>query len=430
MKSVLGRLRAILLSFTILPTLGITGTLHGANLAGLIESAQKNSEVLAAWESKLESQKNEYSYERLSVLPQISAVPAFRYTDSAQYGIGIELQMDFQKIFGNFPRQGFLQLKKDEFLRFLAKESLRRDVTQIYLSIYVLKTQQKVYTQAQAYFKSHLNDIAALVSRGLDLSFDQARCRLQLGMIASQKKAIENDLENAVAQLNSLTKLSLSAKELEFTNLEPDGEHIYSFDGFKKFSSKEELEKELSARMKKTALWKIEEVDRDLARNLYEQSKYYFIPSLIAGVEGDGFQNKQAWDDAIQFYVALSIPLSGFYTESQKMQKRKNELKAQKNLLAEYERVFRLKVKQLTKSIESSYVLYKDAKLNLAKAKRALELAGVQYRRGRIKEIDILDTYSQYLVSQENLWKILKNFYTYNLQLSFMVKEYNAEEQK
>ena len=397
------------------------------NLDRLVDRILEKSPLMEALEAHNRSSRESFRGSENSLWPGINASLQMEETDTYRTEFGVEISFPLQKILGGASRENSLRLEQGLLNGFLSREEIRLRVTRQYLSVYLLSRREEIFRDAEDFYRSHIRDIDRLLYRGVDLRYDRSRSEVERGILETRRKEVARDLQNALLEISSLAGRTFDLEELDFSGLEPENQKIYSTNDFRDFSNRSRVEEVLEETIQKTALWRMESLSRDLAENLYNQSRYYAVPSLVVGSRVMGYQKREAWDDDYQVYIAASLPVSDLYIRNHEEEMRRQDYISRKKILEDYGREFRLQIRQLVGDIDYSYGACEMAKKNVKEAKASVDLAAIQYRRGRIKEIDILDTYSRYLNTREDSIDKLRQFYEKNLKLSFLLKEYNRE---
>lgn len=393
----------------------------------LVDQVLQQSPMVEALEAQNGSSREAFRGSQNSLWPGINTSLLMEETDTFRSEFGVEVNFPLQKILGGAARENSLKLEQNLLRGFLSREEIRLRITRNYLSVYLLSQRGAIFRDAESFYQSHIQDINRLINRGVDLRYDRSRSEVERRILEAKQKEVARDLQNALLEISSLAGRPFELKEMNFSGLEPDSQKMYSTNDFRYFSNRNRVEEVLEETIQKTALWRMESLSRDLAENLYNQSRYYAVPSLLVGSRVMGYQRKEPWNDNYQVYIAASIPISDLYIRNHEAKMRRQDYIAQKKILEDYGREFRLQIRQLMGDIEYSYGAYEMAKKNEQEAKSSVNIATIQYRQGRIKQIDILDTYSRYLNTREDSIDKLRQFYDKNLKLSFLLKEYNRE---
>ncbi len=418
-----------LLSFFIKPSFALT-------LQDCIETALRNSKLLSAYENFIKSSIYGYKKNRASLFPQLSVSynPDYlQYNKNSEFSDGFEPKMsaavsiDLQRIMTDYPQLSRLEIEKDKLLKEVAENEIKRDVTQNYYRLYILLRKKSDYNEANRYFFRHKKDIEDLQSKGLDVTLDLSRVKIQINTLNISLGNINNEIGNVLLALNSL--MNAHATETDFSSMDaPDISLVKTDKSGQKDneenSSIEDIEKALPDKISQLQQSKLDAFDMKMAQESYRQSKLYFMPTLQLGVD----HNIRTIDPTVEEYrsfLSLNVNIFDFGQKAHESRQLQYNYEYQKDLFEDNQRKLKLRIDQLTEDLENLQVIYTNAQENSDNAQKNIDIAQKYYQQGKIKETDLLSTFSDYLNAKEQSYETLYNFVAQKAELDSLVKGIN-----
>ncbi len=371
----------------------------------------KNSNLIIAYENLIKSSIYSYQKDKSSLLPQLTA---FYQPDNVQFSdrsdlarthgfetkVGSVLSVDLQKILTNYPQLGRLEIDKNKLIKSIAENEIQKDTTQDYYRIYVLLNKKKDYRDAYDFFNTHINDIATQGSKGVDVALDINRARVQLKLLDISLKNINNEIDNILIDLNSL--MNTTYTEADFAVMDTPQVTMEEFFSREDYSNFEQS--------------KLNESDLKIAKETYEQSKLYYMPTIQLGFE----HNTRTVDPNVEeykTYLALNFNIFDFGQKSNEEKQLKYAYESAQGLFKESERKLQVRILQLMTDIKNLQAVYESSSDNLNNAQKSLDIAKTYYKQGKIKETDLLSVFSDDLNVKDQTYEALYHFLAKSAEL-------------
>ncbi len=397
-----------------------------------------NSNLLQAYENLIKSSIYSNKKDKASLFPQLTAFyqPDYvQFSDRSDFSygyetkVGLTLSLDLNKLLVDYPQLSRLEIEKNKLLKSVAENEIQKDVTQNYYKIYVFLKKKKDYQDADSYFKEHIKDIENLQAKGVDVKLDLIRADVQMKSLNIALGNANSEISNALISLNSLMRTSY--KEEDFAVMDvPDLEAIQTDQNVFDENIPEEpiedspienIEKIVPNKIFKLEQSKLDEFDLKIAKETYEQSKFYYMPSLQLGVD----HNIRTVDPNVEeykSYLVLNFNLFDFGQKANESKKLKYNYEYQKNFFEENQRKLKVRIDQLIIEIENLQTTYKNALDNLKSAQKSIDTAKIYYQQGKIKETDLLSVFSESMSVKDQVYETLYNFFSKKAELDSMVR--------
>ena len=399
-----------------------------------------NSKLLQAYENLIESSIFANRKDKSSLLPQISG---FYQPDYVQYGknadfahhhgyrntVGVTLSIDIPKILSDYPQLSNLEIEKSKLITKIAANEILKQVTQEYYQLYVLLEKKSYYSIAQSYISTHIKDIEALQSKGVDVKLDLIRANVQLRSLYISRSNINQDVTNVLTSLNSI--MNTEYKEPDFSTMDaPDmaalatDQTIFDENAPEtemENSYIERLEKILPQRLANLEQSKLDGLDVSVAREKYRQSDYSYLPFLEGGFE----HNAHTIDPGIETdraFILLNFNIFDFGQRANEKRQLKYAYESQKGLFDENQRKIKVRIDQIITQIENIQTTYRNAGENLTNAAKALDVAREYYQQGKIKETDLLNIFAEYMNAKDQDYDILYDFFFKKAELDSLIR--------
>jgi len=394
-------------------------TCHGVfaiTLENCKELSLKNSNLITAYENLIKSSIYSYQKDKSSILPQLTA---FYQPDNVQFSdrsdlarthgfetkVGSVLSIDLQKILTDYPQLGRLEMDKNKLIKAIAENEIQKDTIQHYYRLYVLLNKKKDYMDTYDFFNMHIKDIEEAQSKGVDVALDINRAQVQLKILGISLKNINNEINNVLIDLNSM--MNTTYTEADFAVMDtPQVTILESKD--QDYSHYEQS--------------KLDEFDLKIAKETYEQSKLYYMPTIQLGFE----HNTRTVDPNIEeykTYLALNFNIFDFGQKANEEKQLKYAYEYRRGLFKESERKLQVRITQLTADIKNLQAVYESWFDNLNNAQKSLGIAKTYYKQGKIKETDLLSVFSDDLNVKDQTYEALYNFLAQSAELKAITQE-------
>ena len=400
------------------------------DLKKLNQQAQSHSSVIAAYQEKILSKNYKYHAAKAQRIPDISLYMNGDYNGNLGATYGSIINIDLKNYLSNPAVKLRLELSKAKMSKILAQQAVYQKISALYVDLYTSVKLISAYQHAQGLFNKQIYSIKRMVRAGVDARLELDRALLQRNYLTQRLNELHRDIKNCLTDINSMTQADYTLKSFGFAELKRmDRQHnaqkIYSTDYFNSLCERPILMQKIRSKLRRTLLWQVQDLDVQQARAIYHQSNYYDIPALQIGGEKYHYQDSNPlYSGEYRVFVALSFNLNNLYTNNKIRKSLQQELRYQKDFLVNYERTYNSSAKKLLNRIQTAYSNWQIAKKNVSKCGQMESLAFDQYRKGRIRQIDVIDIFNQCASGKESMISRFKQYYLLNLQLSQLLREY------
>lgn len=402
-------MKKLIFYFIILSTI----TIKAVTLSECINLAEQNSKLLNAYKHISKSYYYMYKQNKAELFPQISLSAEADYNNNFQEIIGLQVSLDIQKIFSQYPHLTYLQLEKSKLFNQTIQYSIEKNISQLYYQYYILSQKKKNYKNAIKNFELHLKDINRLKSIGFDTGLSITRVKMKINSLTLTLESLNSQIENILASLNMAMDSQYS--EHDFSIMEAPQINIDKnfFDN---------IEDTLTNKITHLAQYQLEKLNYKMEETKYEQGKYNGFPLLQFGINNNLYTPLFRNYD-YSAYISTSFPLFDFGKLLNEKKSLKENYISQKYLFKDFKKNFILKINQLVTKIEDLQKSYLSTKTNLMESAKSIHQASLLYQKNKLQEIDVLDIYSQKLDAQNSLYDVMQDYINKKLELDFMLKE-------
>lgn len=404
-------------------------SVHAITLAECQALSLKNSHLIEAYENRIKASIAANNKDKSSLWPQLSATTEVDYRQYSGLSdlpngfdgrVGGIFNVDLQKIISQYPRLSLLDVEKNRLVKKIAGYDLEKTVTQNYYKVYILLKKKYDYLEIKSYFEKHIKDIEILQSRGMDMKLDLTRAQVQLKSYFISLNNTNNEIANILTALNS--QMNSNFKESDFSSMDALDETIIKSDQviFDE-NTLGDVESKWADKIADTDQLKMEAVDLKIAKETYQQSKFYLVPTLQMGVD-HSIDPIDSSVEAYRSYAALTFNIFNFGQKANEKKQQKYNYEYQKNIFEENKRKLKVQIDQLILDMENARIIYRNASDNLKSAAENRETAKIYYQQGKIKESDILNISSEYLSIRDVFYDALSNFLFKKTELDFLIK--------
>jgi outer membrane protein TolC len=367
------------------------------HLNDCVDSALKNSQLLAALRANVQAADSAYARDRSSLGPTLALAdeasystfgPEATFSNGSENRANAELSMDLQRLLAPPSALSRLDLQRNQMLLIQAQGQLRRDVTQAYSKVLILLRKSAEQAQAKDFVDSHIRDIERLQSSGLDVALDLLRAKSQSKSLDLSALNQSGDLDDTLATLRSLTGLTLSATDFD---VEGDLALVSS-------TIPADGPAALSEKILQTVQAKLTALDLQSAQAAAQGSGRFSAPSLRLGLD-HSFLAIDPNAPLDRVYGGLSFNAFDWGQQGHATDQLHLQLKAQEQASAEQERAQRLYANQVLSDLKHAAQAYALSASLVQDAQQGLEIAKVYYRQGKAKESDLLSVFADYLAA-------------------------------
>lgn len=388
-------------------------TIKAVTLSECINLAEENSKLLNAYKHISKSYYYMYKQNKAELFPQISLSAEADYNNNFQEIIGLQVSLDIQKIFSQYPHLTYLQLEKSKLFNQTIQYSIEKNISPLYYQYYILSQKKENYKNAIKNFELHLKDINRLKSIGFDTGLSITRVKMKINSLTLTLESLNSQIENILASLNMAMDSQYS--EHDFSIMEAPQINIDKnfFDN---------IEDTLTNKITHLAQYQLENLNYKMEETKYEQGKYNGFPLLQFGINNNLYTPLFRNYD-YSAYISTSFPLFDFGKLLNEKKSLKENYISQKYLFKDFKKNFILKINQLVTKIEDLQKSYLSTKTNLMESAKSIHQASLLYQKNKLQEIDVLDIYSQKLDAQNSLYDVMQDYINKKLELDFMLKE-------
>ncbi|MGB7061076.1 MAG: TolC family protein [Candidatus Zixiibacteriota bacterium] len=387
-----------LFSFTnVLPAWGAGGRL---NLDQCLEMAYENNKTLLQLEEKINASEYKMDEARSGFFPQLSfsgsytrlgRVPGFEvpgmtidFGTANNYNLVLSLQQPvftWGKIRNSYDiaRYG-LSLTQEEYRS--TRQGIRFNVVSLFYNALLAKELIKVREESIARIEDHLSTVQERYDKGYASEFDLLRVKVQLANAKPPLVQAKNLYHLTLDNLKNLLGISLSdSVNLEGTlESEPDQVDQSQAEEFA-FKNRSEL--------------KLVSQQERIGRKALVLAKAGNKPSLFGAVNYEykrPYYSEDKWKTDWNFTLALSFPLfDGFLTRS-RVKQAKSGLKQLDIAEKQIRDLIRLEISQAISDLNLALENIVSQEENVKQAKEALRIARVQYQKGMLTNLELMDT--------------------------------------
>lgn len=395
--------------------------LFALGLEDCVKMALSASHALKSSEQKINFSQAAYGRDRKARLPSLTVFGEDGYNryqagsglrDGLTGLVGAQLSLDLKKNLSGYPELSRLELEKSRLQRDLAEKDIVRGVTQDYYRLYILLGKRADYSEARAYFSSHIADIEKLEAAGLDLKLDRVRAEIQLKALELTALELDTEIDGVLRSISSAVGRELRAEDLAFEGGPESLGRLPGEDGLAAVSTCcADADGVYSARLAR--------LETSSAYQTYRQSRFYYAPTLQLGVT----RNLDIIDPATELYrtfIAVNLDVFDFGARAEEKRSFHYDYEARQETEQETRKQLRLSLDRLAAEIDGAAAAYSGLKKNYEAAAGNLETAKLYYTKGKIKETDLLSIFSEYLDAKEQARDTLGRYLEKKAELAYL----------
>lgn len=343
------------------------------------------------------------SYTRLGNVPEYGFQGmSFKMGSEDNYHLGLSLQQPlftWGKIRNSYDISKYgLSLTREEYRK--AQQEIKFNVTSLFYSTLLAQELIKVREGSIVRTQDHLKTVQERYDNGYASEFEVLRVKVQLA-----------NAKPPLVQAKNLYRLTLdNLKNL----LGIDLVDSVSLQGSLKFEpidvSRSQAEE--FALQNRSELKLIKEQNR-IGQKALALARAGNKPSLLGSANYEykkPFYNEDEWKTDWNLTLALSIPLfDGFLTRS-KVRGAKSDLKLLQISQKQIEEMIRLQISQAISDLNLARENILSQKENVNQAKESLRIANVQYEKGVLTNLELMDTEFALTVAETNYLQALSDY--------------------
>jgi outer membrane protein len=388
------------------------------NLDGCITTAYQNNQTLRQLEERIRSAGYKIEEARSGFYPQLSFsgsytrlgnVPeygfegfSFKLGSEDNYSLALSVQQPlftWGRIRSGYDMSKYgLSLTQEQLRK--ARQEIKFSVTSLFYNILLARELIKVREESIARTQDHLATVQQRYDKGYASEFDVLRVKVQLANAKPPLVQAKNLYQLTLDNLKNLLGIDLSDSltlegGLEFEPIEVDQ------------SQAEELALQERSELKLIA------DQREMGQKALALAAAGNKPSLFGAANylyEKPYYGEDVWKTDWNFTLALSVPIfDGFLTRS-KVRSAKSDLRQLEITESQTEDMIRLEISQAISDLNLARENILSQTENVNQAKESLRIANVQYDKGLLTNLELMDTEFALTVAETNHLQALSDY--------------------
>jgi outer membrane protein len=406
----------ILFLYLIVPT--ACGEEYNLNLDQCLSMSYESNKTLLQLEEKINAAAYEIDEARSGFFPQLSFsgsymrlgnVPeygfqgmSFKMGNENNYNLGLSLQQPlftWGRIKNSYHISKYgLSLTREEYKK--TRQDIKFNVTNLFYNILLARELIKVREGSITRTEDHLKTVQERYDKGYASEFDVLRVKVQLANAKPPLVQVKNLYHLSLDNLKNLLGISLRDSvnlegSLSFEPIEVDPNQAEDF----AFQNRSEL--------------KLIQEQKGMGRKALALAKAGNKPSLFGSANYEykrPYYNEDEWKTDWNFTLALSLPIfDGFLTRA-KVRGAKSDLKQLDITEKQIQDGIRLDISQAISDLNLARENIISQQENVKQAKESLRIANVQYQKGMLTNLELMDTEFALTVAETNHLQALSDY--------------------
>ncbi len=411
--------RVILVSsFVFTSVSSVWGTGYNLNLDQCLQMADENNRTLLQLGEKVNAAKYRIDEAKSGFFPQLSfggsytrlgSVPeygfegmSFKMGSENNYNLGLSLQQSlftWGQIKNSYHISKYgLSLAREEYRG--ARQEIKFNVTSLFYNVLLAEELIKVRQGSIARTEDHLKTVQERYDKGYASEFEVLRVKVQLANAKPPLVQAKNLHQLALDNLKNLLGINLSDSvslegSLEFESFEVDQSQAEEF-AFGNRSELKLLKEQNRIGQKALALARAGNKPSLFGMANYEYKKPYY--------------SEDEWKTDWNFTLSLSLPIfDGFLTRA-KVRGAKSELRQLDITDKQVRDLIRLEISQAISDLNLARENILSQEENVKQARESLRIANVQYEKGMLTNLELMDTEFALTVAETNHLQALSDY--------------------
>jgi HAE1 family hydrophobic/amphiphilic exporter-1 len=396
--------------FVLTNALSTSGAEGRLNLNECLEMAYENNKTLLQLEERINASEYRIEEARSRFFPQLSLngsytrlgrVPGFDvpgmtidFGTANNYNLVLSLEQPlftWGKIRNSYDiaKYGF-SLTQEEYRK--TRQEIRFNVVSLFYSVLLAKELIDAREESIARIEDHLSTVQERYDKGYASEFDLLRVKVQLANAKPPLVQAKNLYHLTLDNLKNLLGISLSdSVDLEGSlKSEPVAVDQAQAEDYA-FENRSELK--LTAEQRRIGNKALALAKAGNKPSLFGTANYQYIRP---------YYSEDVWKTDWNFTLALSFPLfDGFLTRS-KVKQAKSDLKQLDIGEKQIQDLIRLEISQAISDLNLALENILSQEENVKQAKEALRIATVQYQKGMLTNLELMDTEFALTVAETN----------------------------
>ena len=422
-------IRVILVSFFVLTSASsVWGGTHDLNLDQCIQRAYENNKTLLQLEEKVNAAKYKIDEAKSGFFPQLSfsgsytrlgRVPGFDFGGMSfgdiqippskteigtanNYNLTLSLQQPlftWGRIKNSYHISKYgLPLTREEYRK--TRQEIKFNVTNLFYNILLVRELIKVREGSIARTEDHLKTVQERYDKGYASEFEVLRVKVQLANAKPPLVQAKNLHQLTLDNLKNLLGISLQDSvdvegSLSFDPIEVDPNQSEDF----AFQNRSEL--------------KLIQEQKGMGRKALALAKAGNKPSLFGSANYEykrPYYSEDEWKTDWNFTLALSLPIfDGFLTRA-KVRGAQSDLKQLDITEKQIRDLIQLEISQVISDLNLARENILSQEENVKQAKESLRIATVQYEKGMLTNLELMDTEFALTVAETNYLQALSDY--------------------
>lgn len=390
------------------------------NLDECLQIAHQNNKTLLQLQEEINAAKYKIGEARSGFFPQLSfsgtytrlgRVPGFdlpgttmkaEFGTANNYNLRLSLQQPlftWGRIKNSYDISKYgLSLTREEYRK--SQQQIKFNVTNLFYNILLAKELIKVREESINRIEDHLRTVQERYDKGYASEFDVLRVRVQLANAKPPLVQAKNLYQLTLDNLKNLLGISLRDSvnlegTLEFVPIQVDQMQAEEF----AFENRSQL--------------KLIQEQKGMGRKALALAKAGNKPSLFGSANYEykrPYYSEDKWKTDWNFNLALSFPIfDGFLTRS-KVRGAKSHLKQVDITENQIQDLIRLEISQAISDLNLAQENILSQQENVKQAKESLRIANVQYQKGMLTNLELMDTEFALTVAETNHLQALSDY--------------------
>ncbi|NIM98836.1 MAG: TolC family protein [candidate division Zixibacteria bacterium] len=390
------------------------------NLDECLQIAYQNNKTLLQLQEQINAAKYKMGEARSGFFPELSfsgtytrlgRVPAFdlpgttmkaEFGTANNYNLRLSLQQPlftWGRIKNSYDISKYgLSLSQEEYRK--NQQQTKFNVTNLFYNILLANELIKVREESINRIEDHLRTVQERYDKGYASEFDVLRVRVQLANAKPPLVQAKNVYQLTLDNLKNLLGISLRDSvnlegTLEFVPIQVDQIQAEEF----AFENRSEL--------------KLIQEQKGIGRKALALAKAGNKPSLFGSANYEykrPYYSEDKWKTDWNFNLALSFPIfDGFLTRS-KVRGAKSHLKQVDITENQIQDLIRLEISQAISDLNLAQENILSQQENVKQAKESLRIANVQYQKGMLTNLELMDTEFALTVAETNHLQALSDY--------------------
>jgi len=391
---------------------------HRLDLDGCLNTAYRNNQTLRQMEERIRSAGYKIEEARSGFYPQLSLSSSYTRLGSVlkyeiegmsfklgsvdNYSLGLSLQQPlftWGRIKSGYEISKYgLSLSREEYRQ--AQQEIKFNVTNLFYNLLLAGELIKIREGSIARTEDHLKTVQERYDKGYASEFDLLRVKVELANAKPPLVQAKNLYKLALDNLKNLLGIDLADSvrldgSLEFAPIQAEQSRAEEL-AFENRSELKLIGEQNKIGMKALALAQAGNKPSLFGTANYQYAKPYY--------------GQDVWKTDWNFTLALSLPIfDGFLTRS-KVRSARSDLRLLEISESQIKDGIRLEISQAISDLNLARENILSQEENIKQARESLRIANVQYQKGMLTNLELMDTEFALTVAETNYLQALSDY--------------------